>query len=131
MKTKLSLLGTTLMAVSASLILSNTGFAQMDGHEARSFTPPPVGSPAAGKAKPGTVLGGGVIVAIQVTPEEAAKKYPPANGKNYPYGDANYTYSHKPGYIRSPYSSTIYDCSGLPKGSFILDNHVNKVFIKP
>jgi hypothetical protein len=70
-------------------------------------------------------------VATQITAADAAKKYPPANGKSYPLGDANYNYSHKPGYIRSPYSSSIYDCSGIPKGSFILDSHVNKVFIKP
>jgi hypothetical protein len=133
MKTKLSLLGTTLMAASASLILSNTEFAQMDGHDSKSYTPPPAGSPGAssGRNKPGTVLAGGVVVATQITREEAAKKYPPPNGKNYPYGDANYTFSHKPGYIRSPYSSTIYDCTGIPNGSFILDDHVNKVFIKP
>jgi hypothetical protein len=133
MKPKLSLLGTTLMAASASLILSNTEFAQMDGHDSKSYTPPPAGSAAAssGRDKPGAVLADGVIVATRITPEEAAKKYPPPNGKTYPYGDANYNYSHKPGYIRSPYSSAIYACTGIPKGSLILDSHVNKVFIKP
>jgi len=67
-----------------------------------------------------------------ISKEEAAKKYPPPNGKNfYPPGDANYNFSHKPGYVRSPYSSTIYDCAKLPKGALILDDHVNKVFAKP
>jgi hypothetical protein len=69
--------------------------------------------------------------ATVVSKEDAAKKYPPPNGKKYPEGDANYTFSHKPGYVRSPYSNTIYDCSKLPTGSFILDDHVNKVFLKP
>jgi hypothetical protein len=129
MKIKLSLLGTTLMAASASLILSNTEFAQMSGNKPN--TPPSAGGPISGEAKPGTVLADGVIVATRITPEEAAKKYPPPNGKNYPPGDANYNYSHKPGYIRSPYSSSIYDCKGIPKGSLILDTRVNKVFAKP
>jgi hypothetical protein len=127
MKIKLSLLGTTLMAASASLILSNTEFAQMSGNNMK----PNTGGPTSGQAKPGTALADGAIVPTRITPEEAAKKYPPPNGKNYPPGDANYSFSHKPGYIRSPYSSTIYDCSGIPKGSLILDTHVNKVFAKP
>jgi hypothetical protein len=133
MKTKLSLLGTTLIAASASLILSNTEFAQMDGHDSKSYTPPPVNSRAAISArdKPGAVLSDGAIVATRITPEEAAKKYPLANGKRYPLGDANYNYSHKPGYIRSPYSSTIYDCTQIPRGSLVLDTHANKVFGKP
>jgi hypothetical protein len=130
MKIKLSLLGTTLMAASASLILSNTEFAQMSGSNMKP-NPPSAGGPSSGQAKPGTVLSDGVIVATRITPEEAAKKYPPSNGKNYPPGDANYNFSHKPGYIRSPYSSAIYDCSGIPKGSLIIDTHVNKVFAKP
>jgi hypothetical protein len=127
MKIKLSLLGTTLMAASASLILSNTEFAQMSGNNMK----PNAGGPSSGQAKPGTVLADGAIVPTRITAEEAAKKYPPPNGKNYPPGDANYNFSHKPGYIRSPYSSSIYDCSGIPKGSLILDAHVNKVFAKP
>jgi hypothetical protein len=132
MKIKLSLLGTTLMAASASLILSNTEFAQMYGNNMKQNTQPSAGGPASsGEAKPGTVLPDGVIVPTRITPEEAAKKYPHPNGKNYPPGDANYNFSHKPGYIRSPYSTTIYDCSGIPRGSLILDTHVNKVFAKP
>jgi hypothetical protein len=69
--------------------------------------------------------------AKQITKEEAAKKYPPPNGKQYPFGDPNYNYSHKPGYIRSPYSTDVYDCSKVPKGALVLDQHVNKVFVKP
>jgi hypothetical protein len=133
MKIKLSLLGTTLMAASASLILSNTEFAQMYGNNMKQNTQPSAGGAAAssGEAKPGTVLPDGVIVPTRITPEEAAKKYPPPNGKNYPPGDANYNFSHKPGYIRSPYSNTIYACAGIPRGSLIVDTHVNKVFAKP
>jgi hypothetical protein len=71
-----------------------------------------------------------------VSPEEAAKKYPPANGKKYPPGmDAQLandigSAAHS-GFIKSPYSPRVYDCRKVGSGTLILDESVNKVFVRP
>jgi hypothetical protein len=91
----------------------------------------PGGSPggSADAKKPGTVLTGGAIVATPVTKEEAAKKYPLAAGKSYPAGDRDI---HKPsGWVNSPYSRDVYDCSKIARGGLVLDTHVNKLFTRP
>jgi len=70
------------------------------------------------------------VIPKPITPEEAAKKYPPPAGKSYPVAQAVPTSSG--GFYKSPYSSRIYDCrKGVPKGALIVDETVNKVFIKP
>jgi hypothetical protein len=86
-------------------------------------------SESANVKKPGTVLTGGAIVATPVTKEEAAKKYPLPAGKNYPAGDRDI---HKPsGWVNSPYSRDVYDCSNIARGGLVLDTHVNKLFTRP
>jgi hypothetical protein len=69
------------------------------------------------------------IIPKPITPEEAAKKYPPPAGKSYPMAQALPTSAG--GFYRSPYSSKVYDCRKVGKGALILDESVNKVFIKP
>jgi hypothetical protein len=127
MKTKLFLLGITLMAVSASLIVSSATFAQMGGNSSKGNS---VGaSSGPGEAKPGTVLQGGIIVATPITKEEAAKKYPAPKG-GYPIGDRPYT--HTPNHILSPYPPhSEMDCSNIAHGGLVLDTHTNKVFVRP
>jgi hypothetical protein len=74
-----------------------------------------------------------------ISKEEAAKKYPPPNGKSYPPGGDLAIMSGGAGggstwgYIKSPYSSNVYDCrKGKAKvGDLILDESVNKVFERP
>lgn len=74
-----------------------------------------------------------------ITKEEAAKKYPPPNGKSYPPGSdlavltGGATGGSTWGYIKSPYSSNVYDCrkGKAHPGDLILDQSVNKVFVRP
>jgi len=74
-----------------------------------------------------------------ITQEEAAKKYPPQNGKPYPPGSdlalisGGATGGSTWGYIKSPYSSNVYDCrkGKAHPGDLILDESVNKVFVRP
>src|SRR4051812_49702989 len=120
MKTKFCLFVGATAAV-LTLSLAGVARAQMGGGQKKtssgSSTTTQGGTSAddAGAAKPGSSLGGGKYVAIIVTPEEAAKKYPPPNGKSYPNGmdqqllTAPGTAAHS-GFIKSPYSSRVYDC---------------------
>jgi hypothetical protein len=79
--------------------------------------------------KPGTVVTGGAIVGTPITKEEAAKKYPLPAGKSYPAGNRDI---HKPsGWVNSPYSRDVYDCSNIARGGLVLDTHVNKLFTRP
>jgi hypothetical protein len=88
-----------------------------------------VSTPSANAKKPGTVETGGAIVATPVTKEEAAKKYPLPGGQNYPAGNRDI---HKPsGWVSSPYSRDVYDCSNIARGGLVLDTHVNKLFTRP
>ena len=74
-----------------------------------------------------------------ISKEEAAKKYPPPNGKSYPPGGdlavitGGATGGSSWGYIKSPYSSNVYDCrkGKAHPGDLILDESVNKVFVRP
>jgi hypothetical protein len=72
---------------------------------------------------------GGGNVATQISPQDAAKKYPAAKGK-YPMGERD---PHKAdGLVNSPYPPrTEFDCSNVPHGGLVLDTHVNKVFVRP
>jgi len=71
--------------------------------------------------------------------EEALKKYPPPPGKDYPAGGdlalltGGASGGSTWGYIKSPYSSNVYDCrkGKAHVGDLILDESVNKVFARP
>jgi hypothetical protein len=125
-----------LTAIVGCFVLSlSTAMGQMYGRSTASggSTPSakPGGSPggSADAKKPGTVLTGGAIVGTPITKEEAAKKYPMPNGKSYPMGDRD---NHKPsGWVNSPYSRDVYDCSNIARGGLVLDTHVNKLFTRP
>ena len=69
--------------------------------------------------------------AVEVTPEEAAKKYPMPNGKDYPPGLKPGTTATASGFVQSPYSARVYDARGLKHGALILDEGAKKVFRKP
>ena len=74
--------------------------------------------------------GGDPIIPTEISPEEAAKKYPlPAGKKSYPEGMATTTTTG--GFFKSPYSSNVYDCRKVKRGAVILDENVNKVFLRP
>lgn len=69
------------------------------------------------------------LTAVVVTPEDAAKKYPPPKG-GYPEGMATKTSTG--GFFASPYSSSrVYDCRKIKKGAFVLDESAKKVFVRP
>jgi hypothetical protein len=107
-----------------TLILSNTAVAQLkensieNQHLNRPHT-----------SKPSKQGAGGAAVATQVTPQDAAKKYPAAKGK-YPMGERDP--HNADGVVNSPYPPlTAFDCSNIPHGGLVLDTHVNKVFVRP
>ena len=74
-----------------------------------------------------------------ISAADAAKKYPPPPGKSYPPGSdlavlsGGATGGSTWGYIKSPYSSNVYDCrkGKAHAGDLILDESVNKVFVRP
>ena len=74
-----------------------------------------------------------------ISKEEAAKKYPLPAGKSYPMGsDLAYLSGGASGgsalgFIKSPYSSRVYDCRKSPAGpgALLVDDSVNKVFVRP
>ena len=69
---------------------------------------------------------------VEVTPEDAAKKYPLPPGKDYPSGiNANTHSATASGFVQSPYSGRVYDCRGKKRGTLFLDEGVNKLFRKP
>jgi hypothetical protein len=77
---------------------------------------------------------GSPIPPKEITKEDAAKKYPPPNGKSYPSGvlpDGVSTSAEGAGLLQSPYSSKVYQVKGIKHGAFLLDESVNKVFIRP
>jgi hypothetical protein len=67
--------------------------------------------------------------AVEVTPDDAAKKYPLPQGKDYPPGINTSTTTG--GFVQSPYSARIYDTRKMKHGALILDEGVNKLFRKP
>jgi hypothetical protein len=112
------------VAVSLTLILSNTAVAQREGQSYQQANPK---APDTSKvSKQGS---GGAAVATAITPQDAAKKYPAPKGK-YPMGERD---AHKAdGVVTSPYPPrTDFDCSNIPHGGLVLDTHVNKVFVRP
>jgi len=121
-------LAVILAAVVGCFVLSLSS-AMGQAYGGKSTTISAVSTPSANAKKPGTVLTGGAIVATPVTQEEAAKKYPLPAGKNYPAGNRDI---HKPsGWVNSPYSHDVYDCSNIARGGLLLDTHVNKLFTRP
>ena len=113
-----------LVAVSClTLILSNTAVAQMKESDPEMQN---VNRTHTSKPKQGA---GGAAVATQVTPQDAAKKYPAQKGK-YPMGERDP--HNADGVVNSPYPPrTAFDCSNIPHGGLVLDTHVNKVFVRP
>ena len=71
--------------------------------------------------------------AVEVTAEDAAKKYPLAKGMtDYPPGvNANTHSATASGFVQSPYSARVYDTRKMKRGTLILDEGANKVFRKP
>src|SRR2546423_15247722 len=67
--------------------------------------------------------------AVEVTPEDAAKKYPMPKGKDYPPGINTATTTG--GFVQSPYSAPVYDTRKMKHGTLILDEGANKIFRKP
>jgi hypothetical protein len=132
MKTKLTLIISASAVTLLALVTPNTAVAQGDSKAGGSYQQAPKGP--SGGMTPGnttrdTKRAGSVAKATQVTKEEAAKKYPAPKG-GYPMGERD---PHKPsGIVNSPYPPlTEFDCSEIPKGGFVLDTRVNKVFIRP
>ena len=108
-----------------TLVLSSTAVAQM--REGGTYQQQnPKGPDSSQVSKQGK---GGAIVATQISPQDAAKKYPAPKGK-YPMGERD---PHKAdGVVNSPYPPrTEFDCSNIPHGGLVLDTHVNKVFVRP
>ena len=125
MKTKLFVSAVAMSCL--TLILSNAAMAQMrEGGNYQQAGPKGPESSQVSKQAQGS---GGAIVAKQITPEEAAKKYPAAKGK-YPMGERD---PHKSsGLVNSPYPPhTEFDCSQVPHNGLVLDTRVNKVFVRP
>ena len=67
--------------------------------------------------------------AVEVTPEEAAQKYPMPKGKEYPLGINTATTTG--GFCQSPYSARVYDTRKMKHGTLILDEGAKKLFRKP
>jgi hypothetical protein len=74
---------------------------------------------------------GDPIVAQEISPEEAAKKYPPPAGKQYPDGILLPTGRNTAGICQSPYSTRVYDGRKIHRGGLILDEPAKKVFRRP
>ena len=125
MKTKLFVSAVAMSCL--ALILSNTAMAQM--REGGNYQQPSSKGPDSSQVSKQTQGSGGAIVAKQITPEEAAKKYPASKGK-YPMGERD---PHKAsGLVNSPYPPhTEFDCSQVPHNGLVLDTRVNKVFVRP
>jgi hypothetical protein len=126
MKTKLFVSAVAMSCL--TLILSYTAMAQMGGTGAyqQATAKGPTSSQG---AKPGAQGAGGALVATQITPQEAAKKYP-APKSGYPMGERD---AHKmSGLVNSPYPPhTEFDCSQVPRNGLVVDTRTNKVFVRP
>ena len=125
MKTRLITVVSAVAVSCLTLVLSNTAAAQMrEGQSYQQANPKkPDSSQVSQQGK------GGATVATQISPQDAAKKYPAPKGK-YPMGERD---PHKAdGLVNSPYPPrTEFDCSQVPHGALVLDTHVNKVFVRP
>src|SRR5438477_10949455 len=126
MKTKLFVSAVAMSCL--TLILSNAAMAQMKESGAAYQQATAKGPTSSQGAKPAQGSGG-ALVATQITPQEAAKKYPaPKNG--YPMGERD---PHKmSGLVNSPYPPhTEFDCSQVPHNGLVVDTRANKVFVRP
>ena len=125
MKTKLFVSAVAMSCL--TLILSNTVMAQdkAGGNYPSNLHETAITSQA---SKPAQGLGG-ALVATQITPQEAAKKYP-APKTGYPMGERD---PHKmSGLVNSPYPPhTEFDCSQVPHNGLVVDTRANKVFVRP
>jgi hypothetical protein len=124
-KTRLIAVVSAVAVSCLTLILSNTAVAQMK--EGQSYQQANPKTPDSSKvSKQGA---SGAVVGTPITPQEAAKKYPPPKG-GYPKGERD---PHKAdGVVNSPYPPrTEFDCSSIPHGALVVDTHVNKVFVRP
>jgi len=121
MKTKLFVSAVAMSCL--TLILSNTALAQMR----EAYRPPANNEVSSNQAAQKGA--GGALVAKQISPQEAAKKYPAPKGK-YPMGERD---PHKAsGLVNSPFPPhTEFDCSQVPHNGLVLDTRVNKVFVRP
>jgi hypothetical protein len=126
MKTKLFLSAVAMSCL--TLILSNMAMAQMKESGAAYQQATAKGPASSQGAKPAQGAGG-ALVATQITPQEAAKKYP-APKSGYPMGERD---PHKmSGLVNSPYPPhTEFDCSQVPHNGLVVDTRVNKVFVRP
>jgi hypothetical protein len=125
MKTRLITVVSAVAVSCVTLVLSNTAAAQMK--QGTSYQQQnPKGPDSSKVSKQGA---SGAAVATQVTPQDAAKKYPAQKGK-YPMGERDP--HNADGVVNSPYPPrTAFDCSSVPHGGLVLDTHVNKVFVRP
>jgi hypothetical protein len=125
MKTRLIAVVSAGAVCCLTLILSDTAVAQM--REGQSYQQANPKKPDSSQvSKQGT---GGSTVATQISPQDAAKKYPAPKGK-YPMGERDP--HNADGVVNSPYPPrTAFDCSNIPHGGLVLDTHVNKVFVRP
>ena len=127
MKTRLIAVVSAVAVSCLTLILSNTAVAQMkEGSSYQQANPNKPDSSQVSKASQGA---SGSVVAQQITPEEAAKKYP-APKSGYPMGERD---PHKmSGLVNSPYPPhTEFDCSQVPHNGLVVDTRANKVFVRP
>ena len=129
MKTRLTPVVSAVAVSCLTLILSNTAVAQMKSGSGSNDNYKPQPNNQLDPNKMAQKSAGGGNVATQISPQDAAKKYPAAKGK-YPMGERD---PHKPdGIVNSPYPPrTGFDCSQVPHGGLVLDTHVNKVFVRP
>ena len=124
MKTRMIAIVSAVAVSCLTLILSNAAVAQMK--EGQSYQQPNKAPDSSKVSKQGA---GGAAVATQITPQDAAKKYPAQKGK-YPMGERDP--HNADGVVNSPYPPrTAFDCSNIPHGGLVLDTHVNKVFVRP
>ena len=127
MKTRLIAVVSALAVSCLTLILSNTALAQM--REGGNYQQANAKGPNSSQGAKPAQGSGGALVATQITPQEAAKKYPAPKGK-YPMGERDP--HNADGVVNSPYPPrTTFDCSNIPHGGLVLDTHVNKVFVRP
>jgi len=83
----------------------------------------------AGSASKGasSIMYGGASEAQQLTKADAEKNYPPPRG-GYPTGEL----TASAGMVKSPYPPhPTFNCSGMPKGAYVLDKHAKHVFLVP
>ena len=125
MKTRMIAVVSAVAVSCLTLILSNAAVAQMREGQSYQQKANPKAPDSSKVSKQGV---GGAVVATQISPQDAAKKYP-AKGK-YPMGERDP--HNADGVVTSPYPPrTAFDCSNVPHGGLVVDTHVNKVFVRP